>query len=467
MAATSDRRLFYRMIIVLLAAAMLFAACGGDDDDDESSGDTTPSTEGDSGGGGELGPGVTADSIKVGIAIVDYASIADFVDFTRGDQQATAQVFVDYINENGGVGGRMIEPVYKSYPPIPGQEPSALSLCTAWTEDDEVFAVLGVFIDFTGDAQLCLTRDHNTIHIGHELEQAWIDEAPGGLMLTPDTTKEAAATILINLLAEEEMLEGKTVAVLADNDAEGRANDVIVPALEEAGADLGSTAILTITGTDTAAAQAQFDSFIERWKTEDVDTIFMAGLVVSAKQFVEKLKEEMPDVQLITDSSSTAEQAQDLVQAGVTPNPYEGMFGTEGETGSEGWKNKNDLLQHCVDIYEEATGTTVIGPDDVDAGSRRQDRGALHRGHRLLQRAVHVQDDRREGRHRPHDRELAGDRRRLRLDRPRLDRHRVAVRGQVRSRRRVPPRRIRLVDRRERRLGPVTEVEDASGGQCA
>ena len=103
----------------------------------------------------------------------------------------------------------MIEPVYKSYPPIPGQEPSALSLCTAWTEDDEVFAVLGVFIDFTGDAQLCLARDHDTIHIGHELEQAWIDEAPGGLMLTPDTTKEAAATILINLLAEEEHARGQ------------------------------------------------------------------------------------------------------------------------------------------------------------------------------------------------------------------------------------------------------------------
>ena len=154
-------------------------------------------------------------------------------------------------------------------------------------------------------------------------------------MLTPDTTEEAAATILINLLAEEDTLEGKKVAVLADQDAEGRVNDVIVPALEEAGVELGSTAILTITGTDTAAAQAQLDSFIERWKSEDVDTVFMAGLVVSAKQFVEKIKAEMPDVLLITDASSTAAQAQDLVQAGVTPNPYEGMWGTEGETGSE------------------------------------------------------------------------------------------------------------------------------------
>jgi ABC-type branched-subunit amino acid transport system substrate-binding protein len=367
--ATRPTRHPLRIALVgLAAAALLFAACGGDDDDDDASSDSTTGTTGGSGELSDLGHGVSADTIKLGIAIIDYDAIKDFVDFTRGDQQATAQVFVDDINKNGGIDGRQIEPVYKKYPPIPGQQPDPLSLCTAWTEDDEVFAVLGVFIDFSGDGLLCLTRDHNTIHIGHELEQPWIDESPGGLMLTPDTTKEVAAQNLINLLADEGELDGKTVAVLADQDGEGRANDVIVPGLEDAGAKTGSTAVLSITGTDTTAAQAQLDSFIEKWKTENVDTIFIAGLNVSAKQFVTKLKEAMPDATLITDSSATAEQAQDLVAAGTTPNPYEGMFATEGTSASERWKNKNELLQHCVDTYEAATGTTVIGPDDVKPG---------------------------------------------------------------------------------------------------
>ena len=35
--------------------------------------------------------------------------------------------------------------------------------------------MLGVFIDFTGQGQLCLTKEHNVIHIGHELDQPWID----------------------------------------------------------------------------------------------------------------------------------------------------------------------------------------------------------------------------------------------------------------------------------------------------
>ena len=67
-------------------------------------------------------------------------------------------------------------------------------------EDDKVFAVLGVFIDFTGQGILCLTREHDVIHIGHELDQPWIDESPPGILLTPDTTNEGAAGVLLYLL---------------------------------------------------------------------------------------------------------------------------------------------------------------------------------------------------------------------------------------------------------------------------
>ena len=69
-----------------------------------------------------------------------------------GDTQAISKVFVDDINKNGGIDGRKIVPVYKKYPPIPGQKPDPLSLCTSFAEDDKVFAVVGVFIDFTGQA---------------------------------------------------------------------------------------------------------------------------------------------------------------------------------------------------------------------------------------------------------------------------------------------------------------------------
>jgi ABC-type branched-subunit amino acid transport system substrate-binding protein len=331
-------------VVTLLLAALTFGA--------------TP--RGTSGGA----QGVEKGSIKVGIPLVDFDAIKDFVDYTFGDTEATSKVFVDYINKNGGINGRKLIPVYKTYPPIPGGKPDPLSLCTAFAEDDKVFAVLGVFIDFTGQGQECLTKEHNVIHIGHELDQPWIDASPGGLMLTPDATKETVAAAIVSLLASTGRLKGKTVAVVGDKNNESRVNDVIVPALKKAKAKTGSTAILNITGTDTTAAQAQIDSFIEKWKTEGVNTVFMAGNNVSAKQFAESIKKGLPKATLVTDTDTALDQAKGEQLAGADPNPYEGMISGTGLTQSERWANKSPILQQCVDIYEKATGTKVPGPDE-------------------------------------------------------------------------------------------------------
>lgn len=368
---TRSGRLPRALLAVAAAVSLVAAACGGDDDDGtaQDDGDTTASTE--AGGDGELTDsfrGVTAEAIKIGIVLVDYDAIAFAVDFNRGDQEKIARTFVDAINADGGVGGRRLEPVFVEYPPIPGQEPSPLAVCTQLTEDEEVFAVLGVFIDFTGEGQLCLARDHETVHIGHELEQRWIDEAPPGLLITPDTTKEGRASVLLEVLAEEGTLDGRKVAVVGDQDTEQRVNDLIVAGLEDMGVETGSTAILSIAGEDTSAAQAQLDGFIERWKDEDVDTVFLAGNLVSAKQFVEKIKQEMPDVLLVTDNSSVLGEAQDLTASGADPNPYAGILTSEGATRVERWEDPSPALQRCIDIYEEATGEEIVPPGEVTPG---------------------------------------------------------------------------------------------------
>ena len=48
----------------------------------------------------------------MGIALIDFTAIKDFVDYTFGDTQKVAQTFVDSINNNGGIDGRKIIPVY-------------------------------------------------------------------------------------------------------------------------------------------------------------------------------------------------------------------------------------------------------------------------------------------------------------------------------------------------------------------
>ena len=132
---------------------------------------------------------MTNSTIKLGLVQVDYSCIKDFVDFNRGEQEQTYKAFVDDLNQHGGILGRKVEPVYRDFCPVGNAE--ALSTCTCFTEDDKVFAVVGVFIDQSGDAELCIAKNHETVEIIHNVSQSWIDQAPKGLPLTPNITTTA------------------------------------------------------------------------------------------------------------------------------------------------------------------------------------------------------------------------------------------------------------------------------------
>jgi hypothetical protein len=309
---------------------------------------------------------VTSTSIKLGVAIIDYDCIKSFVDFNDGPQQAVAQSLIDDINVHGGVGGRKIGPVYKTYCPI---SPSvAFDICQSFTEDAKVFAVIGVFAPTYPAVQLCLSRDHKTVLIGHELHQATISDAPPGLLLTPDITAERRVNVLINILKQEGTLTGKKVGILADQETQAPADAVVKPAFDSMGLQQGSEGIMTLNGTaDNSMAQTQLDSFIEKWKNEHVDVLFMAGLNVTSKQFVEKIKARMPALQLVTDAESgTHGAAQGEVAAHRNPNPYEGTLTAAGETADDIWKSPS--VQACAKIYEAASGQTVLAPSEVKAG---------------------------------------------------------------------------------------------------
>jgi hypothetical protein len=366
-----------------LVVALLAGACGGDDDDDGSgANDTNADTEVTEAPAAseDLGNGVSADAVKVAFAIVDFQCIKDFVSEIRVDQDEAYQVFVDHVNNNGGINGRKIEPLYHTYCPIPGAEPSGLSICTSAAEDQDVFAIVGVFVDFSGDAQLCVTREHERVLIAYELTQEWMDQAPPGLMLSPGVTAERRISILMSLLKEEGTLDGKKVVALAEDTTESRIADAIEPALADMDVERGTDAVLAITGTDTAAAQAQLDSFIERWKSEGVDAVILTGLAISNKQFIEKIKAAMPDVQLLADNTSWLGSARDLVEAGTEPNPYDGILTAEGETGEE--HAKGPEAKECDKIWKDATGKDVPPPgefpDVSEDGQRIDTRYTVH-----------------------------------------------------------------------------------------
>lgn len=318
-------------------------------------GATTPQTRG-------TGPGVTATTIKLGIAMIDFSCIPKaFVDEERPKQQAAYQAFVDDINEHGGISGRTIVPVYKSVCPLAATD--GLAACTSFSDDSNVFAVIGEFGQITGDIPLCITKQHNRPLVTYGLTQDMVDKAPGGLLVTPDILPDRRVKIIASLLESQHTFKGKTVAVLADSDATSRVDQIIEPALSAMGVKQGSTGIVTISGTDTANAQSQLDSFIEKWKTQHVDALMLAGPGVESKQFVEKVRAAFPSMTIVADSTSILTGAQHEQKAHVSPNPYTGMITAEGLTGVEHSKTAHFTM--CKTIFEKHTGIKVPSPNVV------------------------------------------------------------------------------------------------------
>ncbi len=304
---------------------------------------------------------MTADAIKIGVMMIDFDCVKEYVDELRPDQQQAFQIFIDDINNKGGINGRKLVPVFKTYCPI--NFATELAACTSLTEDHKVFAAIGTFYDPSGDAQLCFSKRHHTVIVANALTQGLIDKGPKGLMVTPDIIPERRLNVIMSLLKSEGTLNGKKVGTISNAANRSRVTKVVVPGLRDLDVERGTDATLTITGGDTTEAQAQLDSFVERWKSEGTNALILVGEDVANKQFVDKVKKAIPDMQLVADTTSILSSGREEQKAHISPNPYDGAITAEGQTGVE--HTKTPHFAFCRDIWEKATDRKVPSPNVV------------------------------------------------------------------------------------------------------
>jgi hypothetical protein len=91
--------------------------------------------------------------------------------------------------------------------------------------------------------------------------------------------------------------------------------------------------------------------------------LILVGEQVGSKQFVEKIKAAVPDMSLVSDTTSVLDGARDEQKAHVSPNPYDGIITAEGQTGIE--HTKTPHFAYCRDIWEKATAIKVPSPNVV------------------------------------------------------------------------------------------------------
>lgn len=269
------RTSLHRIVIGLLALTLV-AGCSvtkveGEEADDARD-DSTAAERAEAGFPDAVTQGITDDTITIGAALINAAELrAQGIDIEMIDPEALLQAWIDTANEAGAFGDRRVEMVFQPYLPISDTE--AETACTALTEDEEVFAVIG---QLTGDTSLCITETHALPYVGLyglSPERQARSKGPFFAVEMADDRQRAAS---IAEMAERGELEGDVGLYYQAKD-QAIVDDVVKPALEEAGVEpVVETAFEDVGGgadggTDEAAADQAIDTIVERHRSAGVE----------------------------------------------------------------------------------------------------------------------------------------------------------------------------------------------------
>ncbi len=185
--------------------------------------------------------GVSASAINVVFPIISFSSIeGEFQiesDAEYGEQSKAIHLFVNQINDAGGIHGRKINPMIMSFDPTNVDEQR--SLCKQWTEGQPpVFAVLDGLGTWEGVNELCITREGHTPMLSQWTTTTnWTDLGSPYVWWTGvDDAPLLAATVSWGL-SSGRLGHGKKVGVVVSDQASDQSalNSYLLPDLKAVG----------------------------------------------------------------------------------------------------------------------------------------------------------------------------------------------------------------------------------------
>ena len=291
-----------RILALLFAFALLASACGddsegsdGDDDtdvatdDDDTTDDDADDAPADDDADDDDAPadddddtaeltasfkGVTADTITIGVSYLDFVFLNEQFGISGwGDQEGVWQALIDDLNNRGGINGRKVEAVYDGYKVT--QPEDAARSCTALTEDFEVFAVLGGYLNAAATENPCIVDLNETMLIGGEInpDQLSIARAP---WYDVSGAADRATEVLLDLLVDRGDAAEAEVFLLSNlsrADNEG----VIEDALAERNISRVESAVLDADDENQSAQDAVMQVISKRIRSSGANTVFING----------------------------------------------------------------------------------------------------------------------------------------------------------------------------------------------
>src|SRR5580692_11157919 len=278
--------------------------------------------------------GVSAHSINVVFPVISLTSLQGKFglasDNEFGAQTYAIHLFVNQINQAGGIHGRDINPIIVSYDPT--DQAGMEALCKQWTQGSPaVFAVIDGLGSWTGDNELCITQQgHTPMIAGWTTITDWTELGSPYLWWTEaDGAPVLSATVNWGL-SSGRLGHGKKVGVVVSDQASDQAalNGYLLPDLRKAGI---TPQVDTVAGNpdETSATNSQAQLAVERLKAAGVQSVF--PLLPENAFFpylaAEASQQYVPQL-LLSDYQSTVE-----IALGLIPTPYEAeLNGQEGVT---------------------------------------------------------------------------------------------------------------------------------------
>jgi len=349
----------WKAIPAALAVAAL-AGCSVSKASPNSSAGTSQSAQS-TGAGESTAPaqGVTATTIKLGVAGTDPAQLKA-VGFPS-DGPATKDLYTAWIdaqNKSGGAAGRQIQLAFQPF--LPTGPAAAQAACVALAKDQGVFAAIGIL---TGDSPLCFTQTEGVPYIGLWGQSADRDakstKAPFLAVEMADDRQRKAG---VQEFLDQGLLKGHKVALYWEAQDDAVTKDVIKPLLQQAGVDVVAETPLPNVGTDQAAQSQALDTVVEKMKASGADTVLntsnFAGLMGAFQR-----KNWLPQQILATSQQALSPAV--MATTGIKPATMAPLVVATPYAPTKAELTADAGVTQCVNQYNDAFPASKVDPATV------------------------------------------------------------------------------------------------------
>ncbi len=399
----TQRSKITRLLALLMALALVAVACGGGDSEGDAATDAAASDTAEDTDAGdsevtlteidedaepadepeettttvpeeELEPltasarGVTETEIHVGVTMLDFDALKEFNLVTEGwgNQQMVMQAYIDELNENGGIHGRMVVPHFEYYSPLGSTEAEAV--CTALTKDIETFAVL---VGFRGpsveDVNTCVTGANETVMIGGVVNDERLAQSTAPwVAINADPKRQFEAMLAV--MEQDGRLADAQIAVVGNLDAEAlydAAPDILAAA--------GVTPVIEIFNDapagDINAVDSRWAVIAENIRASGADTVLVLG---SAQGALRGTTDNGLDVEVWAVNTASLEN----LGAETPPDKADGALTVNALSDSQQWNHES--MQDCKGVaLSRISELPDLDPADHEAGDERWFKGVL------------------------------------------------------------------------------------------